>query len=522
MKKAEPGLPSDRNAELAVLRRCWTAPDEAASLVSRLDVAEFYYGDTRAAFQAISRLVGNANAITPGSFKLALGDDAKYRQLFVEVFGEETAGDADQGFLENNIASVKHRARQRQRHSVVTRLVGLLDGSDDESFREALDDLTALEREERALLEARGFTQAAEIVKRPPREHVVEDIVVRGGVSVLAADAGIGKSTLILGMGAAVSDASQWCGRDVVNGSVTAIAFEADDLSLRVQALQEHGFTLENLYILEASDPISPRVERDGTEHPSPGERFVADELDLLARQLAAEGKPPIRLISIDTVRASLHGSEDSSADVSAYLRAVRRILAPHPEAGALLAHHTGWQDGDTKRKRERGSSAFRGNVEITVFLEATDESDPNEVKLELKTLKARDSDKRVPLRLIRKKVDVLGLNKFGQPLSSCTIERDPRTYKEVVAENEAQKEAAAEAEDNALLKKLLSVVRDNEVTSLTDMRALVGGNRNKVSGALARAKGQKLIGCDKQRAPYRLTDAGAAKLDELETETHA
>ena len=53
----------------------------------------------------------------------------------------------------------------------------------------------------------------------------------------------------------------------------------------------------------------------------------------------------------IDTVRASLIGSEDGSESVSAYLRAVRRLLAPYPEAAGLLAHHAGWQDGEHGRE---------------------------------------------------------------------------------------------------------------------------------------------------------------------------
>ena len=108
------------------------------------------------------------------------------------------------------------------------------------------------------------------------------------------------------------------------------------------------------LYVLRASDPLSPAVQRDGTELPSIGEEILTDRLRRLNERLTESSSPPVGLLIIDTVRASLSGSEDSSEHFSAYLRAVRRILATLPDAGALLAHHTGWHDGDQRRKRER------------------------------------------------------------------------------------------------------------------------------------------------------------------------
>ena len=60
---------------------------------------------------------------------------------------------------------------------------------------------------------------------------------------------------------------------------------------------------------------------------------------------------------------------------VSAYLRAVRRILSSLPDAGALLVHHAGWQgEGKSSRQRERGSSAWRGNVDGTWYLKGEDD----------------------------------------------------------------------------------------------------------------------------------------------------
>ena len=104
------------------------------------------------------------------------------------------------------------------------------------------------------------FTSAAEIATEPAPECVIEDAVYRGGVTVIAGESGAGKSFVVTGAGAAVAEGCAWHGRDVVRGSVAYVAFEADALSRRFQALLRHGSTLEDLYVLRASDPLSPET----------------------------------------------------------------------------------------------------------------------------------------------------------------------------------------------------------------------------------------------------------------------
>src|SRR5262249_41634395 len=155
--------------------------------------------------------------------------------------------------------------------------------------------------------------------------------------------------------GAAVADGVSWHGRAVQRGSVAYCAFEGDALGVRFRALRDAaGRRLENLYVVRATDPLSPLMTREG-EQRSIGELALAEALTALGAMLAEAQRPPIVLLIFDTVRASMTGSEDSSEHTAAYLRAVRRILATCPGAAAILAHHAGWQDGDQSRKRERG-----------------------------------------------------------------------------------------------------------------------------------------------------------------------
>ena len=279
------------------------------------------------------------------------------------------------------------------------------------------------------------FVSAADVMRVARPSAIVEGVAWADCLTVLAAESGTGKTFVLLDVAASVSGGGRWHGRatDPAQGSVAYISFEGDALGLRLSAIDAgKGGHLDNVHVLRASDPLSPHVTRDGTETPSSGELAITADLDALAKQLAASGRPRITMVVIDTVRASLSGSEDSSEHVAAYIRAVRRLLACVPGAAGILAHHTGWQDGDSRRKRERGSSAFRGNCDATLYLEVdSDGSDRNrEARITLRALKVRDEDLPAPLHLIRKQVVLAETDSWGRPLTSCVIEADNRSRK--------------------------------------------------------------------------------------------
>ena len=89
------------------------------------------------------------------------------------------------------------------------------------------------------------------------------------------------------------------------------------------------------------------------------------------------------------------------------------------PGAAALLVHHAGWQDGDTPRKRERGSSTWRGNVDASLYLEAgTYNRETGTCPLTLKWLKVRDGGiPRADALRIRRRVELDGRWKTGEAI---------------------------------------------------------------------------------------------------------
>lgn len=358
--------------------------------------------------------------------------------------------------------------------------------------------------------------RATDAIALPAPDEIIEGVVWAGCVSVLVSESGAGKTFVVLGTGAAVNAGVPWLGRRTLEGSIVYAGYESDALGLRLRALRDvQGYDLQHVYVLRAHDPISPTLTRDG-EQRSTGEHQLIEALAALRDELAAAGLPPIRLIIIDTIRASLSGSEDGSADTSAYLRAVRRILAVVPEAGGLLAHHSGWQDGDTARKRERGSSAWRGNVDATLYLEAGEyDADTGECPLTLRTLKVRDGEKPGPLHVIRRRVEIPGeRDRYGRPVTSCVVERDPRSWED----REAERAEAAATEQRAVdLRTLRAIVEHpDDSTSQDRLRLRLGGRKTTVSESLSRLIQAGWIIPGKQRQPYLVTAAGRAALESL------
>jgi len=78
---------------------------------------------------------------------------------------------------------------------------------------------------------------------------------------------------------------------------------------------------------------------------------FIAD----IKRQLT---DTPPNLIVLDTLNRSLNGDENSTADMSAYLRAAE-LVAEEFECCVLIVHHCGWN-----QDRMRGSTALYGGAE--------------------------------------------------------------------------------------------------------------------------------------------------------------
>jgi len=317
-----------------------------------------------------------------------------------------------------------------------------------------------------------------------------------------------------LSLAAAIADGLPWCSRRVTPGSVAFLSFEGDALAQRLRALhhvQHHR--LDHLYVLRATDPLSPQVTRDGRELPAVGELVAAAALADLDALLRDHHRPPLRLVVIDTVRASLAGSEDDSGATAAYLRAVRRLVAAVPEAAVLLTHHAGWQDGDQRRRRERGSSAWRGNVDGTLYLDAGPTTATGDVPITLRTLKTRDEAGAGSLALLRRTVPLPDARDAeGRPCTSCVVEPDPGPP-EAGTRAPAMTDTAADLE-----RRILHAVATYPAgfTSADGLRQHLRCRKHDLTAALGRLLARGSLRDGRRGQAYQLTANAQHELQEV------
>jgi AAA domain len=379
--------------------------------------------------------------------------------------------------------------------------------------RESCEDHLPPEPDARPRTSALHVQRALDCLSAPQPVEILEGAAWAGCLTVLVSESGAGKTFVLLDAAACVSAGIAWHGRQTRQGSVAYLSYEGDALGLRLRALRDQsGHRLEHLYIIRARDPLSPRVTRDGEEC-SIGEVDVTRALEALTEALTRENRPPLDAVIVDTVRASMTGSEDSSEHVAAYLRAVRRLAARVPDAAWILAHHAGWQDGDTQRKRERGSSAWRGNCDATLYLEAG-EYDPQrgEAPLTIRALKVRDAERPTPLHLIRRRVELAESNGRGEPVTSCVIERDRRTREDREAEQAHAADTAHRATDLAVLR----AIRDYpDATNSRRLRTYLNLRYDAVQDAVSRILRAQWATEGKRGQPYVLTEAGRCQINQ-------
>src|SRR5262245_19908924 len=107
--------------------------------------------------------------------------------------------------------------------------------------------------------------RATELVYARPPLEIIEGIAWAGGVTLMVAESGVGKTCIGLDQAGAVSDGTAWHGRFVERGSVAYVTFEGDAIGLRVRAIVEHAARrMENVYIIRATEPLSPQITRNG------------------------------------------------------------------------------------------------------------------------------------------------------------------------------------------------------------------------------------------------------------------
>lgn len=234
-------------------------------------------------------------------------------------------------------------------------------------------------------------------------DQIVEDIITRGGLSVMYGESNSGKSFLACDMACAIGSGMQWLGKRTVKGAVVYVAGEgSESIKLRVLAWrQKHGIDTSVAIIPVAVNLLDPRADV---------QRIVE-----ACEAVAAHYGMPVALIVIDTLaRAFGGGNENSSEDMGAVIThadAVRAATGAHVQ----FVHHS----GKDAAKGSRGHSSLKAATDTEIEVTADEVNKLHTAEI----TKQRDLGSRGDKVTGKFKVVKMATDQWGKPVTTCVVE---------------------------------------------------------------------------------------------------
>jgi hypothetical protein len=285
----------------------------------------------------------------------------------------------------------------------------------------------------------------------PPVPWVVEPIVARGALTLLAGVAGQGKSlvSMALAIAATRRGTTALAGMNVQPALVVIVDAENGraEIHRRVHALGLDADAIDRLTIFEA----------DGFD-------LAADlsEIDAVVAKDAT-------FLILDSWRSLWRGDERDEAEVASVLDPLRNLVRRH-DTGGLLIHHAR-RDGTGYR----GSGAIAASVELAFLLDR-EPDDPDSGRRRLRCEKSRLAPEPSPRWLRLATEDELA--------AGCPLIREADSYSKPDRER-APREASVAAEISAVLAAQ-GPMRRSEIARKLDRPASDGTVRRAVERAVA------------------------------------
>lgn len=209
-----------------------------------------------------------------------------------------------------------------------------------------------------------------------PISWLVKGWIQEQALVMVHGPSGGGKTFLVLDWCLSIaSDIEEWFGNKVKNGDVVYLAGEGHHgLRGRIAAWKQH----------KSISTLSMWLSRAGCDlNTAEGYQRVVSNL----RSMDIQPK----IIVVDTLHRFLNGDENSSQDAKTMLDACGALISEF-NCSVLLVHHTG-VDSEAQH-RARGSSAWRGALDIEVSIVPSKDGQP----IEIVQRKSKDAELRESL----------------------------------------------------------------------------------------------------------------------------
>jgi putative DNA primase/helicase len=237
-----------------------------------------------------------------------------------------------------------------------------------------------------------------------PIAWLVKHWVQAGALIMVHGPSGGGKTFVVLDwclrMAAGMDD---WCGSKVRPGSVVYLAGEGHHgLRGRVAAWKHH----------HQAGRLSMWLSRDGCDLNTPtGYAKVVEQVRMLPKMPA--------IIVVDTLHRFLSGDENSAQDTKTMLDACGALMREF-SCAVLLVHHTGVSE--EAQHRARGSSAWRGALDIEVSIVPSKNGSP----MEIIQRKSKDAELAKTVYVKLEQVQIPGWkDEDDQPVTSAVIAQE-------------------------------------------------------------------------------------------------
>jgi putative DNA primase/helicase len=234
-----------------------------------------------------------------------------------------------------------------------------------------------------------------------PLSWLIRGWLQEGALHMAHGPSGGGKTFVVLDWCLRMaSGGGEWFGAKVKPGPVIYLAGEGHHgLRGRVAAWKARH---------EPQGPLRLWVSRDGCD---------LDQPDGLHRVVAAIQSLQVRpsMIVVDTLHRFLKGDENSAQDAKAMLDSCAALISEFG-AAVLLVHHTGV--GDEAQARARGSSAWRGALDVEISIYGSKEKG-----ITIKQRKNKDAEAAADVSVALEQVEIPGwIDEDGAPVSSAVI----------------------------------------------------------------------------------------------------
>lgn len=258
-------------------------------------------------------------------------------------------------------------------------------------------DLAALLTQRRPwLIKGRDFYK-----KPDPIKWLIKGWVQANALMMCFGESGAGKTFFVLDLALTIaSGMTDWHGHRVKPGPVVYLAGEGHyGLKARIAAwVHERGRDVDDIYVSESACDLN-----------------TADGYNRVVREINDYKAQPV-LIVVDTLNRFLLGDENKADDARSLIDACGKLMQQY-RCSVLIVHHTGVSPD--ARTRARGSSAFKGAMDVELLVEAVTGG-----AIKVTQTKSKDAEAPMPLCFDKVQTTVPGwYDDDGDPVTSVVLE---------------------------------------------------------------------------------------------------